>query len=185
MLPPKVLYMFPFMNFTFFFFFFAIFVTPNTSFAQLQVCLSLTDHGWVVNGHEVSSGNACPIFYQSMPVLLCSTSHIPASQVFCCDTTVYFSTLCHCVGHRYLILHRITAYSCYLYIAVVVPYKDKQNQRKSDIDIWSIRKKNMHLQLNKVKQCCRQVKKTSDSAGLANPRLQTLQTQNKPWGYHC
>lgn len=46
-------------------FYFVLFGTPETGFAQLQVCISFTEYWWVVCSCEVPSVSLCLISYHS------------------------------------------------------------------------------------------------------------------------
>ena len=78
-------------------YFFVLFVTPKTSFIQLQVCVSLTEHGQVVMA-MASLVLACdaPII---TPYLPSSALHFmfPLLKVSAVTPGLYFSALCHCV----------------------------------------------------------------------------------------
>lgn len=71
-------------------------VTQPTSFAWLQLCISLTDHRQVVYSHGVSTASLCLISSHPKPVHLCAMSCISASRWRAAIIAgLYFSTLHH------------------------------------------------------------------------------------------
>lgn len=89
-----------------------LFPVPKTSFIQLQVCISLTDHRWAVHGHGVS--NAMPALHPSLSHACAPPHHISisTSQGLCYHTT---SVFCY------------TTFLCYNRKTVVISYKDNKN----------------------------------------------------------
>lgn len=60
-------------------------VTPKTNFASsIQVCISLTDHQWVVYSCGVPSASLCPSSYHPMLAHLCAACHVSNSVLRFC-----------------------------------------------------------------------------------------------------
>lgn len=57
---------------------------------------------------------------------------------------LYFPTICHCVSHKSLVLHRKTTYCCCWRITVDVHHESKQKQSKSSTDTWSVTEKYLY-----------------------------------------
>lgn len=114
------------------YYFFVLFVTPKTSFVQLQVCISLTDaDNFVLPGDHGCKQLAKPVphLFSSCACIPLATSYVSASPGLCYYTRLlYFSIQSHYISGKYLVLYRITACYCYLCKTVVVPHTNKKKK---------------------------------------------------------
>jgi len=121
-LHPKVLCMFPFVSVTSLFSLLRLKVVLPSS--RSVYCYLTTDVLLIVVGSSVAM---CALSF--IKPCLCFAAAHPVSPLLKSSAVtlgLYFSTLYHCVSHTYLILHRITAYSCYLCITVCIIQRQKK-----------------------------------------------------------
>lgn len=157
------------------YYFFVLFVAPKTS--SVHVCISLTDHGWIVYNQEVSSFSLCPISSHPTPALLYITSCISTSQGLCCHSRpVFLHITSWCYGCLHLVPHRITACSCRLCkLWLIITQKDKWKQSKSDVGTQSNREiavtaKRSETKLRRVRKSSKQ---TWQGSVLKTPNCRT------------
>jgi len=95
-------------------------ILPSSSSAFLQL---ITDK--LFTAKESPLPSLCLISSHPIPVLLCATSCISTSQWRATIVPdLYFPTVYHYVSCKYLLLHRTTMCSCYLYKNVVISHKN-------------------------------------------------------------
>lgn len=117
-----------------------LFVTPKTRFLQLQVSLLLT------NMNELSTSiwtqeAACALSFINLYLYIFVAQPMsPLLKPCAVEPGLYFSTLCHCVSHKLLVLHRKTTYCCYLHRTVVMPHESKQKKSR-----YLVNYRKMHL----------------------------------------
>lgn len=154
-------------------------VTRTTSFAQLQLCISLTDRWQVVCSYGVSTASLCLISSHPMLVHLRATSCVSAAQWRAAVVPgLYFSTLHRCV--------RVASISLYIE-QLLVPaisrkiwsYHTKMNKSKPNQLQTPGQLEKLLSQLKQVKSSCRQVTKSSGRASLTNLSPEALQIQCK------
>lgn len=110
---------------------FFLFATPETILLQLCICISLTDHSWVVSICVMSRVKPGPHLlpshaYTPLHLYTCAS----ASQDLCCHIRPIINSFNYdvlCCSHEHLMVHRRATYGC-PYKTVVVPFSANQSK---------------------------------------------------------